>query len=153
MLGATYSGTIYVSSQSNTSANSWHITKPFTERVADVHSCAAAAKAGDGSGVFQVPSPKAPLPEDDILVDGFHGPGTYTPNIMKHDKSDTIMMPGKSGLEQYVITTSTHGLTSGKEVLFLNSNGSGQLVYSEAHLDGKASGPAVAGLISWGCTS
>jgi hypothetical protein len=44
-------------------------------------------------------------------------------------------------------------VTAGKEVLFLNSNGSGQLVYSEAHLDGKASSPAVAGLISWSCTS
>jgi hypothetical protein len=42
---------------------------------------------------------------------------------------------------------------SGKEALLLYGNGSGQLVYSQAHLDGKVGGPTVAGLITWSCTS
>jgi hypothetical protein len=151
-MGATYRGTIYVSSQIATGRSAWHISKTFTEQVKDVRDCAAAVKA-NSSDVFQVPSGKAPVPEDDILIKGFHGPGTYTPDILKNDKLDTILIPGKTGLEQYDISTSAHGLKAGKEVLFLNKNGSGQLAYSEAHLDGKATGPAVAGLISWTCTS
>jgi hypothetical protein len=151
-LGAVYKGTIYISSQIATGRSAWHITKSFTEKVANVRDCADAAKA-DGADVFQVPSGKSPTPEDDIMVQGFHGPGTYTPDVMKRDKLDTIMIPGKTGLERYDITTSVRGLKAGKEVLFLNSNGSGQLAYSEAHLDGKASGPAVAGLITWTCSS
>jgi hypothetical protein len=151
-LGAVYKGTIYVSSQIATGRSAWHIAKNFTEKLANVRDCADAAKA-DGADVFQVPSGKSPSPEDDILVQGFHGPGTYTPAVMKHDKLDTIMIPGKTGLKQYDIATSTHGLTAGKEVLFLNKDGSGQLAYSEAHLDGKAGEPAVAGLITWTCSS
>jgi hypothetical protein len=151
--GATYRGTIYVSSQVNGSPQSWHVTKSFTERRPDVRNCAAAARTGTGTGVFQVPSPKAPLPQDNIEVRGFHGPGSYSPAAMQHDKSDFIMMPGKSGMQQYDITASAPGSEPGKEALFLYGNGSGQLVYSQAHLDGKASGPTVAGLITWNCTS
>jgi hypothetical protein len=149
--GPTYKGEIYVSSQDDSGPTAWHVTKAFTERLTGASTCADAAKGG--SGVFQVPSGKAPSPEDDIQVDGFHGPGTYPPNVLKRDKLDTILVPAKTGLDQYDITTSAHGLKPGKEVLFLNSNGSGELVYSEAHLDGKASSPAVAGLISWTCSS
>jgi hypothetical protein len=146
----TYRGEIYVSSQNDTGPAAWHVTKTFTDHVKGSASCADAAKGG---GVFQVPSGKAPVPEDDILIARFHGPGTYPPDVLKRDKLDTILMPGKSGIAQYDITTSAHGLKPGKEVLFLNKNGSGELVYSEAHLDGKASSPAVAGLISWTCSS
>jgi hypothetical protein len=150
---ATYHGMIYVSSQVSNGPQSWHITREFTDQVADVRNCAAAAEAGDGSGTFQVPSPSAPDPQDNIEVQGFHGPGTYPPAVMEHDKSDSIVLTGKSGLRKYDITASRPGRAAGKEVLFLNSDGSGQLVYSQAHLDGKSGEPAVAGLISWSCTS
>jgi hypothetical protein len=149
--GLTYKGTIYVSSQNITGPAAWHVTKEFTEQLKGVRTCADAAKGG--SGIFQVPSGKAPAPEDDILIDRFHGPGTYLPEVLKRDKLDTILVPGKTGLDQYDITASARGLKSGREVLFLSGNGSGELVYSEAHLNGKASSPAVAGLISWTCTS
>jgi hypothetical protein len=151
--GATYTGTIYVSSQDDGNPQSWHVTKTFTERRPDVRNCAAAAKTGTGTGVFQVPSPKPPLPQDNIEVQGFHGPGTYSPSVMQRDKSDFIMMTGKSGMQQYDITASAQGEEPGKEALILYGNGSGQLVYSQAHLDGKAAGPMVAGLITWSCTS
>jgi hypothetical protein len=151
--GATYHGMIYVSSQVSNGPQSWHITREFTDRVPDERNCAAAAEAGDGPGIFQVPSPRAPDPQDNIEVRLFHGPGTYPPAVMEHDRSDSIMLTGKSGLRKYDITTSRPGRAAGKEVLFLNSDGSGQLVYSGAHLDGESSGPAVAGLISWSCTS
>jgi hypothetical protein len=157
VLGATFHGTIYVSGQVHNKPTTWHETKTFTYRDASVRNCAAAAKSGDTTddGVFEVPTPQAPLPQDNIEITGFHGPGTYPPNVLKRDKGDTIFLTQASGTKpgKYVITTSAHGVTAGKEVLFLNSNGSGQLVYSEAHLDGKASSPAVAGLISWSCTS
>lgn len=149
---ATYRGEIYVSSQNDLGPSAWHLTKAFTDQVKGVHGCAGAVKGGT-SGVFQVPSGKAPVPEDDILVSRFHGPGTYPPNVLERDRLDTILVPGKAGLEQYDITTSAPGLKPGREVLFLNRNGSGELVYSDAHLDGKSSSPAVAGLISWTCTS
>jgi hypothetical protein len=154
--GATFHGTIYVSGQMHNRPTTWHETKTFTYADAKVANCAAAAKTGDlAGGVFEVPTPQAPLPEDNIVITGFHGPGTYPPNVLKHDKGDTIFLTEASGTKpgKYVITTSAHGVTAGKEVLFLNADGSGQLVYSEAHLDGKPSSPAVAGLISWSCTS
>jgi hypothetical protein len=149
--GPTYKGMIYVSSQDNLGPAAWHVTKEFTEQLKGVRTCADAARGG--SGIFQVPSGKAPVPEDDILIDRFHGPGTYPAGVLKRDKLDTILVPGKTGLDQYDITTSAHGLKPGKEVLFLSGNGSGELVYSDAHLDGKASSPAVAGLITWTCSS
>jgi hypothetical protein len=153
--GATIHGTIYISGQENNKPTTWHETKAFIETLKTVQNCAALAKSGMADGIFQVPSPQAPLPQADIEVADFRGPGTYPPQVMKHDKSDSIMVSQSSGTKggRYVITASAHGMTPGKEVLFLNPNGSGQLVYSEAHLDGKATGPAVAGLISWSCSS
>jgi hypothetical protein len=152
--GVTFRGTIYVSSQTLLGPKAWHLTKSFVDRVAGIRNCQAAAKTGDvPSGTFRVPSAQAPEPQDDIEVAGFHGPGTYTPTMLKHDKSDIILLPTKSGTQEYYITSPTHGRAAGKEVLFLSRDGSGQLVYSGAHLNGKAKGPAVAGLINWSCTS
>jgi hypothetical protein len=155
MDGATIHGTIYISGQVDNKPTTWHETKAFTETVRTVRNCAALAKSGMTDGIFQVPSPQAPLPQADIEVTGFRGPGTYPPKVMKRGKSDSIMVDQDSGTQsgRYVITASAHGVTPGKEVLFLNANGSGQLVYSEAHLNGKAAEPAVAGLIAWSCTS
>jgi hypothetical protein len=155
MDGATLHGEIYISGQVNNKPTTWHETKTFTEPIPGVSNCADFAKSGVSDGIFRVPSPDAPLPEADIEVTPFRGPGTYPPAVMKRDKSDSIIVNDNSGTQKgrYVITASAHGITPGKEVLFLNRNGSGQLVYSEAHLNGKASEPAVAGLISWTCTS
>ncbi len=149
--GTTYKGKIYVSSQDDTGPTAWHVTRAFTEQVKGARTCADAARRG--SGFFQVPSGRAPMPQDDILIARFHGPGTYPPDVLKRDKLDTILLTSKGGLSQYDITTSAHGLKPGQEVLFLNSNGSGELVYSGAHLDGRASSPAVGGMISWTCRS
>lgn len=152
--GATFHGTIYVSSQVNGQPSSWHVLRNFMDRIADVRNCATAARSGDlPDGDFLVPSGQAPDPTDSIVVTSFHGAGTYPPAKLKYDKSDSIFVTQKTGLQQYDITTSAKGATPGKEVLFLNANGSGEIVYSDAHLDGKASEPAVAGLISWSCTS
>jgi hypothetical protein len=148
----TYTGTIYVNSMIETGRSAFHIGKSFTEQLKDVRSCAEAAKA-NGADIFQVPSGKAPVPEDDVLIRGFHGPGTYNPAQLSKDKSDAILVPGKSGMARYDISATGHGLKAGKELLFLDRNGDGQLAYSEAHLDGKASSPAVAGLINWTCSS
>jgi hypothetical protein len=155
LVGATLHGEIYVSGQLKNKPTTWHETKTFTEPIPGISDCADFAKSGVSDGIFRVPSPDAPLPVADIEVPAFRGPGTYPPAVMKHDKSDSIVLGPNSGMQsgRYVITASAHGITPGKEVLFLNRNGSGQLVYSEAHLNGKASEPAVAGLISWTCTS
>jgi hypothetical protein len=154
--GATYTGTVYIGTQISFQPTSWHLSKTFATRVPTSRNCAATAKTGTGSGVFQVPSPQPPLPQFSVLVAGFHGPGTYTPTMMKKDKADTILVSGrsgKSGIQRYIITSTAPGITSGKEVLFVNKNGSGELVYSGAHLDGKKTGPAVRGLITWTCKS
>jgi hypothetical protein len=153
--GVTFHGTLYISGQVDNKPTTWHVTKTFTDRVPAVRTCADAAQSGMAAGIFRVPSPQAPLPEARIEVTGFRGPGTYPPQVMKHDKSDSILLGQNSGLQRgtYLITTSAHGTAQGKEVLFLNKDGSGQLVYSQAHLDGKAASPAVAGLISWSCSS
>jgi hypothetical protein len=153
--GATLHGEIYISGQVNNKPTTWHETKTFTETIPGVGNCANFAKSGVSDGIFRVPSPDAPLPVADIEVKGFRGPGTYPPAVMKRDTSDSIVMGGDSGTQRgrYIITDPAPGITQGKEVLFLNRAGSGQLVYSEAHLNGKASEPAVAGLISWTCTS
>jgi hypothetical protein len=147
MLGATFSGTIYVSTEST------EVTKAFVDHVANVANCAAAAAKGDFGSAFKVPSPSLPEPEANVEVTGFHGPGTYPPAVLAKDSSDTILLPGKAGTSQYVLTSSQANHSQGKEVLFLAKNGSGQLVYSDAHLDGNASSPAVAGLIQWSCKS
>jgi hypothetical protein len=146
MLGATFKGTIYVSTPTS------HLTRAFTDRVTDVRNCADAAKIG-WDGTFHVPSPQAPLPQAEIEISGFHGPGTYTPTMLQHDKADMILLTSKSGTSQYDITTAVARRTPGKEVLFLSKDGSGQLVYSGAHLNGDAGSPEVAGLIQWNCTS
>jgi hypothetical protein len=153
--GVTFHGTFYVSGQVHNKPTSWHVTRTFTDTVRTVRSCAEAARSGMAAGIFRVPSPRAPLPQADIEVTGFRGPGTYPPQVMKHDKSDSIFLGQNAGMQSgtYLITTSAHGAAQGREVLFLNKDGSGQLVYSQAHLDGKAASPAVAGLISWSCSS
>jgi hypothetical protein len=146
MLGATFTGTIYVSTATS------HVTKAFTQRVAGVASCAAAAMNGDANGTFRVPSPAAPGPEASIEVARFHGPGTYTPAMLRRDRADSIVLTGKAGTSQYVITSAAAS-NAGKEMLFLRKDGSGQLDYTGAHLNGRAAGPAVAGMILWSCTS
>lgn len=153
--GVTFHGTIYVSGLVHNKPTAWHVTKTFTDRVLTVRTCAEAATSGMAAGTFRVPSPQAPLPEANIEVTSFRGPGMYPPQVMKHDKSDSISLGHAAGIQRgtYQITTSAPGAAPGKEVLFLNKDGSGQLVYSEAHLNGKAGGPAVAGLISWSCSS
>jgi hypothetical protein len=153
--GVTFHGEIYVSAQeTHNLPTKWHITKFFYDHVPGVESCADAAKSGDApNGVFEVPSPKAPDPEAVIDLSAFHGPGTYTPTVMGHDKSDMILVSQKAGEQEYKITTSARGTSPGKEVLFLKPDGSGELVYSEAHLDGMASGPAISGVILWNCAN
>jgi hypothetical protein len=155
MDSVTLHGEIYISGQVNNKPTTWHETKTFSEAIPGVSTCADFAKSGVSDGIFRVPSPDAPLPVADIEVKGFRGPGTYPPAVMKRDKSDSIVLQGASGTQsgRYVITDTAPGITPGKEVLFLNRAGSGQLVYSAAHLNGKAAEPAVAGLISWTCTS
>ncbi len=147
MAGATFAGTIYVRTATS------HVTRAFTERVAGVASCAAAARSGDANGTFRVPSPSPPDPEANIEVAGFHGPGTYTPTMLRRDRADSILLTGKAGTSQYVITSTAASSTAGKEVLFLRKDGSGQFDYTGAHLNGRAADPAVAGLILWSCTS
>ena len=147
MSGATFSGVIYVSTQST------QVTKAFVDHVANVASCAAAARQGDFGTMFKVPSPSLPDPQADIEVSSFHGPGTYPPAALAKDAADTISMTGKSGTDQYVITSSRTSHSRGKEILFLSGDGSGQLVYSDAHLNGQASDPVAAGLIQWSCKS
>ena len=153
--GATFHGTIYVSGQVHNKPTTWHLTKTFTERVPTVQNCTEVAKSGMSAGIFRVPSPTAPLPEANIEIAGFRGPGTYPPPALKHDKADTIRLGQNGGMQSgtYIINKPAHGVAQGKEVLFLNKDGSGELVYSQAHLNGKAASPAVAGLISWSCTS
>jgi hypothetical protein len=145
--GAIFRGTIYVRTATS------HVTTAFTERVAYVASCAAAARSGDGHGTFRVPSPGAPDPQARIEVAGFHGPGTYTPRMLRRDRADTILLTGKAGTSHYVITSPSASGVRGKEMLFLQKDGSGQLDYSGAPLDGRAGDPTVAGLIQWNCTS
>jgi hypothetical protein len=147
MLGATFTGTMYLTTGTT------EFTKAFVDHVADVASCAAAAAKGDFGGTFKVPSPSLPEPEADIQVKGFHGPGTYKPAVLAKDTADTILMTGKSGTSHYVISSSRAGRSHGKEVMFLSKDGSGQLVYSDAHLNGRVSNPGVAGLIQWSCKS
>ena len=153
--GATFHGTIYVSGLVHNRPTTWHVLKSFTQRVATVQNCAAAAKYGMAAGMFRVPSPAAPLPVANIEVTGFRGPGSYPPPLLKRDKSDTISLGQTTGMKSgtYVITTSARGAPQGKEALVVYKDGSGQLDYSEAHLKGSTSSPALAGVILWKCTS
>jgi hypothetical protein len=147
MLGATFSGTIYVSMETT------QVTKPFVQHIANVANCAAAAAKGDFGSGFRVPTASLPDPQANILVANFHGPGTYPPADLAKDPGDAIVMSGKGGTSRYDITSPAAGHIPGKEVLFLSKDGSGQLVYSGAHLNGQAANPAVAGLIQWSCKS
>ena len=74
---------------------------------------------------------------------------------MKADKSDSIWLSVNGVTDDYEINTNPTptGQVSGKEVLFLYKNGSGYMVFSEAHKLGKASSPKIAGLINWTCSS
>ncbi len=144
-LGAVFSGLIYVN---NGITNQ---TKTFVYRDAAAQNCAAAVQGQHGT--FTIPTGAAPAPQAAIEVAGFHGPGTYTPAMLSHDKQDSILVTGKSGVSQYVITSPVAGRTAGKEVLFLKPDGSGVLVYSGAHLNGQLGNPAVAGEVRWTCKS
>ncbi len=144
-LGAVFSGLIYVN---NGITNQ---TKTFVYRDAAAQNCAAAVQGRHGT--FKIPTGAAPAPQAAIEVTGFHGPGTYTPTMLSHDKQDSILLTGKSGVSQYVITSPVADRTAGKEVLFLKADGSGVLVYSGAHLNGQVGNPAVAGEVRWSCKS
>jgi hypothetical protein len=132
------------------------LTKTYTDKVSH-NSCSYAAAHGDApGGRFEVPTPGAGVtPRIHIQLASFHGAGTYPPSKMKADKSDSIWLSVKGVTNDYEINTNPTptGQVSGKEVLFLYKNGSGYLVFSEAHQLGKASSPKIAGLINWTCTS
>jgi hypothetical protein len=132
------------------------LTKTYTDTVTH-SSCSYAAAHGDApGGVFQVPTPSAgATPRIHIQLASFHGAGTYPPDKMKADRSDSIWLAVKGATNDYQINTNPTptGQVSGKEVLFLYKNGSGYVAFSEAHQLGKASSPKIAGLISWTCTS
>lgn len=130
----------------------------FTDKDTAVKSCADVATKGDEpGGTFMVPSPyitQNPLIE--VKLAKFHGAGTYPPAEMQSDTSDSIWLKTGGATSDYEITShpaaSIPGQTTGKEVLFLDKNGSGELAFSEAHKLGKKTNPAIAGLISWTCS-
>ncbi len=131
----------------------------FTEKNTSVSNCAAVATKGDAAGGnFAVPSPYVTQsPQIVIRLAHFHGAGTYPPTEMQADKADSISLKSGSHTDQFVLTAhpakSVPGQTTGKEVLFLLKNGSGELAFSEAHRRGQKSSPAIAGLISWTCSN
>ncbi len=148
--GALFRGIIYVNGAAGRRAR---LVRTFTDRVTGVASCAAAAQHGDApGGKFLVPSPAGRGPAVDIDVAGFHGPGTYSAVALRRDRSDEIALPGASGEAVYVINSRAARATSGREILYLYRDGSGELAYADAHLDGKAANPAIAGLIEWTCS-
>ncbi len=134
-------------------------TASFTEKDTAVKSCADIATKGDApGGTFIVPSPYITQnPQIDVKLAKFHGAGTYPPTEMQSDTSDSIWLKTGGATSDYEITShqaaSIPGQTTGKEVLFLEKNGSGELAFSEAHKLGKKSNPASAGLISWTCSA
>ena len=131
----------------------------FTEKNSNVSNCADVATKGDAAGGnFAVPSPYVTQsPQIIIRLAHFHGAGTYPPTEMQVDKADSISLKSGRHTDQYVLTShpakSVPGQTTGKEVLFLLKNGSGELAFSEAHKLGQKSSPAIAGLISWTCSN
>jgi hypothetical protein len=147
--GVIFHGSIQVTGAATLSAT-------FTDHDTAVSTCAAAAAHGDmAGGAFEVPSSTpyvTPNPKIHIRLAGFHGVGTYPPNAMQKDKADWISLKTSGVTTDYELTASAAGQVTGKEVLFLNKNGSGQVAFSEAHKLGKNSGPAIAGLISWTCS-
>ncbi len=134
-------------------------TASFTEKDAAVKSCADVATKGDApGGTFTVPSPYVTRnPQIDVRLARFHGAGTYPPTEMQSDTSDSIWLKSGGTTSEYEITShpaaSIPGQTAGKEVLFLETDGSGELAFSEAHKLGQKSNPAIAGLISWTCST
>ena len=131
----------------------------FTEKNTSVSNCAEVATKGDAAGGnFAVPSPYVTQsPQIVIRLAHFHGAGTYPPTEMQVDQADSISLKSGRHTDQYVLTShpakSVPGQTTGKEVLFLLKNGSGELAFSEAHMLGQKSSPAIAGLISWTCSN
>jgi hypothetical protein len=131
----------------------------FTEKDTAVKSCADVATKGDApGGTFTVPSPYiTENPQVDVKLAKFHGAGTYPPTQMQGDISDSIWLKTGRATSDYEITAhpaaSIPGQTTGKEVLFLQKNGSGELAFSQAHKLGQISNPAIAGLITWTCSS
>lgn len=119
-------------------------------------SCAASAAHGDqAGGGYKIPSPAAHGgPVIDIVVTGFHGAATYPPAAMKKDHADSVKLKSGGHAGTYLLTAPSvkAGHTVGKEVLFLNKDGSGQLAFSQAHKSGLKSAPQIAGVITWKCT-
>jgi|CZKW01.1.fsa_nt_gi hypothetical protein len=74
-------------------------------------------------------------------------------------EKDTHVIWLKTGqaLHKYEITSHSAapppGHTNGKEVLFLQSDGSGTLAFSSAHVSGQTASPAIGGEIVWTCSS
>ncbi|MGD0376137.1 MAG: hypothetical protein ABSB01_16300 [Streptosporangiaceae bacterium] len=134
-------------------------TATFTEKDTAVKSCADVAAKGDApGGTFTVPSPYVTQnPLINVKLARFHGAGTYPPTEMQSDTSDSIWLKTSGATSDYEITshpaTSIPGQTAGKEVLFLEKDGSGELAFSEAHKLGQKSSPAIDGLISWTCST
>lgn len=134
-------------------------TASFTEKDTAVKSCADVATKGDApGGTFTVPSPYVTQnPQIDVKLARFHGAGTYPPTEMQSDTSDSIWLKTGGATSEYEITShpaaSIPGETAGKEVLFLEKDGSGELAFSEAHKLGQKSNPAIAGLITWTCST
>ena len=131
----------------------------FTEKNTNVSNCVDVAAKGDAAGGnFAVPSPYVTQsPQIIIRLAHFHGAGTYPPTEMQVDTADSISLKSGRHTDEYVLTAhpakAVPGQTTGKEVLFLLKNGSGELAFSEAHMLGQKSNPAIAGLISWTCSN
>lgn len=150
--GVVFHGKIQVTGASKLSSS-------FTEKDTTVKSCADVATKGDApGGTFTVPSPYVTQnPQIDVKLARFHGAGTYPPTEMQSDISDSIWLKTSGAASDYEITshsaTSIPGQAAGKEVLFLEKDGSGELAFSEAHKLGQKTNPAIAGLISWTCST
>jgi len=133
------------------------LKKNYTQRMPAVSSCAAAAAHGDTpGGGFRLPSPHSGVsPRIDVLVNHIHGAGTYTPNQLALDSADSIWLTFHGASRDFEISShpAAPGKVMGKEVLYLNTDGSGQLPFSGAHEFGQKSGPQIAGEISWTCSA
>jgi len=133
------------------------LKKNYTQKMPAVGSCAAAAAHGDSpGGGFRLPSPRASgFARIDVLVGHIHGAGTYAPNQLATDSGDSIWLTFHGASRDFEITShpAAPGKVMGKEVLYLNADGSGQLAFSGAHAFGQKSGPQIAGEISWSCSA
>jgi len=133
------------------------LKKNYTQKMPAVSSCAAAAADGDTpGGGFRLPSPQAGVsPRIDVLVSHFHGAGTYAPNQLAADSADSIWLTFHGASRDFEISShpAAPGKVTGKEVLYLDTDGSGLLAFSGAHALGQKSGPQIAGEISWTCSA